>query len=195
MPLGGEGGRSMGQLYTRVFLSGTILVLALVSAPPVAQAAPPDFAACEEAGLTGQAMGLCRAFHAVDCLADGSPTACARIEEQYAALGIGAMPGAAGACPCWESAEHVNATSPLSDVPTNYYGVYCDEAMFRMLPCLTCQPLSLDLVWNEAAWSCQWEDGIGETTVMARPIATMEDHLACTDALQQSDIWLEYCAL
>lgn len=64
-------------------IAGTALICCTLVIP--ATAAPPDFAICD--GLTGAARGLCRGGVATGCAdGTGNPTACMRIEDNFASV-------------------------------------------------------------------------------------------------------------
>ncbi|MBW2257597.1 MAG: hypothetical protein JRI25_23785 [Deltaproteobacteria bacterium] len=172
-------------------MSGGLLVLGLAGASVVAQAVPPDFSACEDAGLTGPALGLCQAFYAVDCLNGGNPVACDRIEEQYEALGVGPIPGVVP-CPCWSPAE-IDEMSPASEVAGPDWFRQCDYDEWSIrFQAVSESTSELVAVWVPGQF-CVWIDQVGETLQVEDSSITLEEQNRCIADLRASDLWKTYC--
>jgi len=180
----------MSKSTMTALVRGGMVALGLVGASVAGQAAPPDFSACEDAGLFGPALGLCQAFYAVDCLNDGDSAACDRIEEQYEALGMGPIPGVVP-CPCWSTAE-LDQKSPASKVSaSDWEPRYCDNSDTNNS--FSAQ-YSEDIVAAVVMGSiCMWIDTVDGFWQVENDSITLEEGQSCVADLHASDLWQTYC--
>lgn len=106
-------------MYARTGIFALFAVLALEAASSFA--APPPRDSC--GGLTGPALGLCRAAAAVGC--DGSasqPPSCTTIEEQYRdTTGGSEPPWVPTTCPCGSTEDFIQLASGIRELSCTHH--------------------------------------------------------------------------
>lgn len=167
-----------------VGVKGAALVLAFSTAAGVASAqSNPDLTPCVGADIDGQALGLCQAFYAVDCLGDGNEVACERILRQYEDLGVGPMPGVV-TCPCFSRAEVDALFMGVTPLRCNDDEPYLDAIDTRIAG-----PSQVAATWDlvDYPWYvCDFSGPGVEDRV--QQVSALE-HQACIAAIRGTEAW------